>query len=63
MFYVYSKFKKFYSDNNFIFVFIDRKDKLVDIVKIKKILKLNFIWDFDWKERKYVWIYVYMMKI
>ena len=30
MFYAHSKPKKFYSDNNFIFASIDRKDQLAD---------------------------------
>lgn len=53
MFYAHSKPKKFYSDNNLIFASTDRKDKLADIAKIKKTLKLNFIRDFDRKERKH----------
>ena len=53
MFYAHSKPKKFNSDNNLIFASIDRKDKLADIAKIKKTLKLNFIRDFDRKERKH----------
>ena len=63
MFYAHNKPKKFYSDNNFIFASIDRKDKLADIAKIKKTLKLNFIRDFDWEERKHAWIHAHMMKI